>query len=674
MLKKIILVFAINFIIVSCSSEQDDTSSNQETGVIKFYYDKGRYNDVLLEAGTLSGEVRNDPELKFIIAKTYLKIGHYEQALEILESLKGGGYAFDEIDLWIAESLLKQRDVRAAKELLLTEEVQKKFSSQPKLHLLHAQVELAENKIEAAKSYLLKINEDSGEYTQAQILLARIDLVENREAKAVERIEELHAEAKESVDSWLLLANIKFDNQNYVDAENYYLKALALDKSNILTQHSLQIAQSIVRAKTALGNVSTGKDFYQTFLESYPKSSTYYLELAKHAYSNNELQQAEEHLNEILEITPGNPPVVSLLAKVLIKQNKLNDAGIFLQQHIVGDMGNLEWIILKAITDMGLGNHEVVIDSLKKISNQNEQFRFALVPLFAYAHLKNENEENFSNLINRYDVKNPLNLKGIDGIRKTYLEVGKFDEAENFIGQMIHMHPSSNELKVLYLSTMNDIGKGSDLSGKLNQWLSEQPNNTTLKLITISQFLANEDYNSAIKIFKNTDKSELSDKNKILLTNNLKNLVVKSKGSKDQGKVFSILKNWQKALPENAHLELLLADAYIAEKNYKKAIPHYESILNTFPDEYVILNNLAWSYFEVNDTRAVEYAEAAYSLNSQDGATCDTYGWILLNNGEVEKGFQLIEKALEILPEDVDIQAHYESAQRQFQEHLKESS
>jgi len=214
----------------------------------------------------------------------------------------------------------------------------------------------------------------------------------------------------------------------------------------------------------------------------------------------------------------------------------------------------------------------------------------------------------------------------------------------------------------MYLSTLNDIGKNEDITEKLNQWLKEQSGNTLLHLISINQAISNGSYKSAIKQFKSINSDRLSHKEEALLTNNIKNLVFKTRGQDDQKNVFNLLVRWQKVLPESVELNLILADVYISEEVYKEAVPLYESILSRQPNNYVILNNLAWSYFSLGDDRALETAERAYTSNPNDAPVCDTLGWILIESGQVEKGLKLIEKALEIDPNNRDILEHYKLA------------
>jgi len=248
-------------------------------------------------------------------------------------------------------------------------------------------------------------------------------------------------------------------------------------------------------------------------------------------------------------------------------------------------MGGVELIALKSISDFMAGDNHSAIDLLSNSISENEEYRSSLTPLLAYVYLKNNDANKYKELMNGLEINSAISVKGINTVRTIFLETDNYEEAENFLNQLVLIYPKSNEMKVLYLSTLNDIGKNEDISEKISQWLKEQSENTILRLISINQAIENASYRSAIRQFNSIKASDLSQKEKILLTNNIKNLVFKTRGLEDQKKVFDLLVKWQKALPNNLQLNLILADIYISEGVYNAAVPLYETILKKHPND-----------------------------------------------------------------------------------------
>jgi hypothetical protein len=103
---------------------------------------------------------------------------------------------------------------------------------------------------------------------------------------------------------------------------------------------------------------------------------------------------------------------------------------------------------------------------------------------------------------------------------------------------------------------------------------------------------------------------------------------------------------------------------YQSEDQQDKARQAYETTLELAPDNAVALNNLAWMIHEEDAARGLELAERAYNGNAENAAVADTYGWILLRNGEVRKSIEVLEKARERAPDSRDITQHLAEAYR----------
>jgi putative PEP-CTERM system TPR-repeat lipoprotein len=122
------------------------------------------------------------------------------------------------------------------------------------------------------------------------------------------------------------------------------------------------------------------------------------------------------------------------------------------------------------------------------------------------------------------------------------------------------------------------------------------------------------------------------------------------------------LAQWLKQSPDDAAVRLYAADVSLKSGTYQNAIEHYEWLLQKQPDNVLVLNNLAWAYRQVKDTRALETAERAYKLKPDSAAVADTLGWMLVEQGNITRGLELLQKAVAAAPDAHEIRYHLAQA------------
>jgi len=122
------------------------------------------------------------------------------------------------------------------------------------------------------------------------------------------------------------------------------------------------------------------------------------------------------------------------------------------------------------------------------------------------------------------------------------------------------------------------------------------------------------------------------------------------------------LVEWLQHSPNDAAARFAVAESYGSRGDSKAAIREYEALVASSPDSVPVLNNLAWAYHEVGDSRAEATASRAYQLAPKNGPVADTYGWILFGNGRVEDSIKILRQAHESMKESMEIQYHLGAA------------
>lgn len=118
---------------------------------------------------------------------------------------------------------------------------------------------------------------------------------------------------------------------------------------------------------------------------------------------------------------------------------------------------------------------------------------------------------------------------------------------------------------------------------------------------------------------------------------------------------------WLEDHPGEVTVRIALADFLRAKGDTAGAIAQYEKVADIWQGP-AVLNNLAWFYYEVGDSRAEEFARRAYEKAQASPEIADTYGWILVEKGRIEQGLKILEAAAQGAARDPEVQYHYASA------------
>jgi len=122
------------------------------------------------------------------------------------------------------------------------------------------------------------------------------------------------------------------------------------------------------------------------------------------------------------------------------------------------------------------------------------------------------------------------------------------------------------------------------------------------------------------------------------------------------------LQDWLKRNPGDDDVRLYLGDAYSDAGRYKDATVEYLELLRRRPDDFRVLNNLAWAMLQTGDAGALVHAEKAAKLRPDDPRVLDTLGYVLLANGRVQEAVQILLKASAKAPEHAEIRFHLAQA------------
>ena len=123
-----------------------------------------------------------------------------------------------------------------------------------------------------------------------------------------------------------------------------------------------------------------------------------------------------------------------------------------------------------------------------------------------------------------------------------------------------------------------------------------------------------------------------------------------------------LAQQWLKLHPNDSAFRIYLAGTYLNKQQASQAIAQYQQVVRALPNHAVALNNLAALLLEKNDPSAYGYAQRAYALQPANPVVMDTYGWGLLQQGNIQEAMPLLKQAAQAMPDSTAIQFHWASA------------
>jgi Tfp pilus assembly protein PilF len=105
------------------------------------------------------------------------------------------------------------------------------------------------------------------------------------------------------------------------------------------------------------------------------------------------------------------------------------------------------------------------------------------------------------------------------------------------------------------------------------------------------------------------------------------------------------LQQWLLAHPDDVQTRGLLADLLRRQGKSRESIAEFERLAAAVPNSIPVLNNLAWLYYLEKDGRALALAQRVWKGAPQNASVGDTYGWLLVESGQLAEGLKVLTAA-----------------------------
>ncbi len=183
-------------------------------------------------------------------------------------------------------------------------------------------------------------------------------------------------------------------------------------------------------------------------------------------------------------------------------------------------------------------------------------------------------------------------------------------------------------------------GELQEAGARARHLASRNPRHAGLQELDGTLALLRDAPDAAAETLKNTLEIELTAIRALKLA-----LAHERAGAAAEGR--EVLEGWLRSHPGDTQVRLALANRYLSAGELEAARSHYRKAVLAVPYNFVALNNLAWIELSLGRASlALDLAARAHELAPNDARVLDTYGFALMENGELGRAVEALRRAV----------------------------
>lgn len=402
--------------------------------------------------------------------------------------------------------------------------------------------------------------------------------------------------------------------------------------------------------------------------------------LASLYISENALDKASEVVEDALSISPNDPQVNYLRAKFAVRDKDMEKAIISLRITTKEMPENIDAFLLLAAVYQQEGNKEQVVDVLNTAYEGNRTNADALLKLAQY-YLKRDIKK-AEKIIDAYNDIKGSDYSGLSIKAALLNQNKKYTEAYEIAKVLMDVYPDkpSGYLQAVpYYSQQGDkkkaisvleegYAKATDnrriltlltslqmsekqfdvVADRLKQEIKKSPKDASLKLLLSKVYAVNNNLDSSVQLLNEVISiSPLTEEAYLLLAQ-----IYQSK--KDINAAKEILIKGRENVKASLKIPFRLASIFEAEGAYKDAVDVYRELYLVYPDNLLIVNNLASmlsDYRDGKDDESLTKVLISKLEENKQPVFLDTIGWAHFKLGEYPEAIQYLTEAVEKSPQ-----------------------
>lgn len=564
----------------------------------------------------------------------HLEQGHYQQAAQYLGQVVANAPRLDAVRLPLAIARYRLKDYSGVESALEPVVVAKKANG-PMLRLL-VDADLAQGKTEQAITYMKQLVAASPKSTKARIALGLGLMDAGALADGLKQLESATKLGPEASQAQILLVL-------------GYLKAHHPDKA-------LAAAEQ--------------------YRKAHPKEAISYNLIGGSYLGLQQLDNAKAAFQKALQVAPGDPASAQNLAKLEIRDGKLEKARELYESVLKVHPKNLRTLLSLAGVERAQGHADAYVKTLRKAIDGNGK---ALEPrlLLAQYYVDNGDVAQARTAVRpaQQEYQNAPALMAMNG--QIQLAGGQTQGAISTLQSVTSVAPRWPKAHYLLAIAYAAANRPADAASELRRAVSLAPDYVEARIALAKLLLAQNKLEPARKQVSVLSQhhprmlaviglegdlalQEGKPKEAVAAFRRLAEqapstaaMITLAQAQKRAGQAeeaTDTLAGWTKEHPEDIASRMALGNLYLERNQLPEAQQEFETVVKASPKNVLALNNLAWLLRKSNPTAALNYARQAVSLAPKAPPVLDTYGMVLLIQGNVDKAVENFGKAANIAP------------------------
>lgn len=543
-----------------------------------------------------------------LLASIYLAQRDHARVITLLEPIAQSGQADAYSLSLLASAYLASNRLQSANELL--ERAVQAAAVDPNLQASLGFTLLGSGRVESGLDHLRRAFQANPKNVHVGTAVAVLDLKRGQPKAAVQTAELLAKRAPRDAVVWNLLGVARAASGDRTGARAAYEKAIVYDKKLLPPQ----------------------------------------LNLAKLDAAENKLDAARKRLGEVLQENQNNGQALLELAHVELAANRPDEAIRLLEKIMAAEPRNQTAGIELVDLLIRVKRMDKALATAKDLESRLPD-QVAVLAALGRAYLASGERAKARTLFDRMTRVAGFDADQQHQIARYQIAAGNPDGARYNLDKALNADPNHMGARALLVELELNKGDFAKAEQHATTVQTRFPSSSLGYRLLGDVALARGNTQGAVGFYQAAYNKQNDTENALRLS------LAHQRAGQARAAIDLLNKLWR-ARPAEDGLGRALAEIYLSNNDLRSAKTIYLQLLQTFPNDPILHNNLAEVLRRLGDPAALQYAERAFALAPQDAMVNDTLGWILVGQARFDAGLQRLREARLRNPQDPNIRYH----------------